>query len=108
HNAEGITLNTWPQLLDEGTMQSGEPFLAATARVPMARMSASTAAKIGVVDGQMAVVTTDQGALALQVEVVDAADDTVWLPTNSANSHVRSALAAAHGDSVRISNGGAA
>ncbi|MEY4322690.1 MAG: dehydrogenase (quinone) chain NuoG, partial [Actinomycetota bacterium] len=40
HNAEGITLNTWPQLLDEGTMQSGEPFLAATARVPMARMSA--------------------------------------------------------------------
>jgi NADH-quinone oxidoreductase subunit G len=108
HNAEGITLNTWPQLLDEGTMQSGEPFLAATARVPMARMSAATAAKVGVVDGQMAVVTTDQGALALQVEVVDAADDTVWLPTNSANSHVRSALAAAHGDSVRISNGGAA
>ncbi|MEY4348163.1 MAG: hypothetical protein RIS43_582 [Actinomycetota bacterium] len=106
--ADGITLSTWPQLLDEGTMQSGEPFLAATARVPMARMNAATAGKVGVANGQMVVVTNDHGALTLQVEIVDAADDTVWVPTNSANSHVRSALAAAHGDSVRISNGGAA
>ena len=105
---DGVTLSTWPQLLDEGTMQTGEPFLAATSRYPVARMSASTAAKAGVAEGHMVVVSTDHGALTLQTEIVDAADDTIWLPTNSANSHVRSALAAAHGAHVRLSNGGAA
>ena len=107
-SAEGVTLSTWPQLLDEGTMQTGEPFLAATSRVPMARMSATTAAAAGVADGHMVVVSTDRGALTLQTEIVDAADDTIWVPTNSANSHVRSALAVAHGETVRLSNGGAA
>jgi NADH-quinone oxidoreductase subunit G len=35
------------------------------------------------------------------------ADGVVWLPTNSPDSHVRSALGAGSGDVVRISGGNA-
>jgi NADH-quinone oxidoreductase subunit G len=105
--ASDVTLATWNQLIDEGTLQTGEPFLAATGRVPVARLSATTAAKVGVQTGSMVVLTTDSGALSLPVEIVEAADDTVWVPTNSANSHVRASLAIAHGQTVRVSNGGA-
>ena len=45
-------LASWRMLLDAGRLQDGEPHLAGTARPPVARLSAATAAEIGAADGR--------------------------------------------------------
>ncbi|MDC7122244.1 NADH-quinone oxidoreductase subunit G [Cellulomonas fimi] len=95
-------LATWHQLLDDGRLQSGEPFLAGTAKRPVARVSAATAASVGVVDGGAIAVSTDAGTITLPVVVTDMPDLVVWLPTNAPGSAVRDALHADAGDLVRI------
>lgn len=104
---DGLTLGTWNQLLDHGSMQVGEPFLAATSREPLARVSAETASAHGLSTGDTATISTAQGSISLTVQVVDGVDGTVWIPTNSEGSHVRVALGAAHGSAVTLSKGGA-
>jgi NADH-quinone oxidoreductase subunit G len=95
-------LATWHQLLDAGRLQDGEPFLAGTAKRPVARLSPATAAAVGVPDGADLVVATDAGAITLPLVVTPMADHVVWLPTASAGSQVRDALHALPGDAVRI------
>lgn len=95
-------LATWHQLLDAGRLQDGEPFLAGTAKRPVARLSPATAAAVGVADGADLVVATDAGAITLPLVVTSMADHVVWLPTASAGSQVRDALHALPGDAVRI------
>jgi NADH-quinone oxidoreductase subunit G len=95
-------LATWHQLLDAGRLQDGEPFLAGTAKRPVARLSAATAAAVGVPDGADLTVATDAGAITLPLVVTAMADHVVWLPTASAGSQVRDALHALPGDAVRI------
>ncbi len=95
-------LATWSQLLDNGRMQDGEPFLAGTARAARARMSAGTAAEAGVSDGDKVTVATELGSLTLPVEVTEMPDRVVWLPANSAGSAVRAQLAAGHGTRVTL------
>jgi NADH-quinone oxidoreductase subunit G len=73
-------LSTWRQLLDSGRMQDGEPSLAGTARPAVARMSAPTAARAGVADGDKVTVATERGSVTVPVEVVPMADHVVWLP----------------------------
>ena len=107
HAVDGVTLSTWNQLLDNGSLQSGEPFLAATAREPLARMSDATAAAHGLSTGDPVTVSTASGSVTLTVQVVDAADNTVWIPTNSEGSHARATLHAAHGSPVTLTKGGA-
>ncbi|MDF0530224.1 NADH-quinone oxidoreductase subunit G [Tsukamurella sp. 8F] len=100
-------LASWRQLLDLGRMQDGERQLAATARPPVARMSAATAAEIGAVEGSPVVVSTDHGAITLPLAVTDMPDRVVWVPRNSPGSSVFDHLAAATGDVVAIHYGGA-
>lgn len=95
-------LASWHQLLDAGHLQDGEPFLAGTAKRPVARLSAATAAAAGVRDGAPVTVATDAGAITLPAVVTDMLDHVVWLPTASAGSQVRDALRAVPGDLVRI------
>jgi NADH-quinone oxidoreductase subunit G len=76
----GAILSTWRQLLDSGSMQDGEPSLAGTARPAVARISAATAARAGLADGDKVTVTADQGSVTVPVEVVPMADHVVWLP----------------------------
>ena len=45
-------------LLDAGRLQDGEPYLAGTARPPVVRLSAATAAEIGADDGDLVTVGT--------------------------------------------------
>ena len=54
-------LATWHLLLDEGRLQDGEPYLAGTRHVPVARMSLATAVEIGAADGGPVTVSTDPG-----------------------------------------------
>jgi len=102
-DAAEALLATWHNLLDVGRMQDGEPHLAGTARPAVAKISAATAAEVGVIDGAMVSVATNRGAIRVPAEVTDMPDRVVWLPTNSAGCEVRRDLGAGHGSLVTVS-----
>jgi NADH-quinone oxidoreductase subunit G len=99
-------LATWHLLLDAGRLQDGEPWLAGTARRPVARLSADTAAEVGLQDGELLAVGTERGTLTLPLVVTDMPDRVVWLPTNQTGFAVRSTLGADAGSVVTLSRGG--
>ncbi len=100
-------LGTWRQLLDRGLLQEGDPYLMATARTAVARLSPVTASSVGVVDGGDLIVATDSGSITLPLVVTAMPDGVVWLPANSEGSTPRATLGAGPGDIVRISGGAA-
>jgi NADH-quinone oxidoreductase subunit G len=100
-------LSTWHLLLDAGRLQDGEPYLAGTAHRPVARVSAATAAEIGLADGAPLKVSTPRGEVVLAAVVTPMPDRVVWLPTNSGPSRVRVALGADNGAVVSITPAGA-
>ncbi|HYN68005.1 MAG TPA: NADH-quinone oxidoreductase subunit G [Ornithinibacter sp.] len=97
-----LVLATWRHLLDRGSLQDGEPFLAGTAPAPVARVSASTAGGLGVVDGDVLTVRAGDTTVTAPVLVSEMADHVVWLPTNSVGSDLRAALAGAPGALVSV------
>jgi NADH-quinone oxidoreductase subunit G len=101
-------LATWRLLLDNGSLQDGEPHLAGTAKAPVALLSPATAAEIGVAEGDPVTVATDRGAITLPLRLAPMPDRVVWLPANSAGSTVRPTLGAGAGAVVRIGPGDAA
>jgi NADH-quinone oxidoreductase subunit G len=92
-------------LLDEGRMQDGEPHLAGTARKPVVRLSADTAAEIGAADGDNVTVSTPRGSITLPLSITDMPDRVVWLPLNSPGSAVHRKLGVTLGSIVRIGVG---
>jgi NADH-quinone oxidoreductase subunit G len=92
----------WRMLLDAGRGQDGEPHLAGTARPPVARLAAATAAEIGAADGDPITVATDNGSITLPLAITEMAERVVWLPLNSAGSPVYEALGATPGAVVSI------
>ncbi len=99
-------LSTWRMLLDDGRLQDGEPHLAGTARPPVARLSAATAAEIDAEGAEAVTVRTDRGAITLPLLITDMPDRVVWLPMNSPGSAVLARLGAASGAVVTIEPGG--
>jgi NADH-quinone oxidoreductase subunit G len=99
-------LATWHNLLDAGRMQDGEPYLAGTARIAVARMSAATAAEADVADGGKVTVATDRGAITVPAEIAEMPDGVVWLPANSPGCAVRGTLGAGHGSTVSVRSAG--
>jgi NADH-quinone oxidoreductase subunit G len=109
-----VRLATWHQLLDNGRLQDGEPYLAGTARPVVARVSPATAAAAGLADGDKVTVASEAGSVTVPVAVTEMADGVVWLPTNggsggphpgenvSAGSAVRADLVAGHGSRVTL------
>ncbi|WP_406050615.1 NADH-quinone oxidoreductase subunit G [Kribbella sp. NBC_00889] len=104
---DSTRLATWRMLIDDSRANDGEPHLTATARTPVARISLTTARRVGVADGDELVVSTDAGSIRLPVVITPMPDNVVWLPTNSADSHVRRSLHADHGSIVTIAGGNA-
>jgi NADH-quinone oxidoreductase subunit G len=98
----------WRLLLDCGRLQDGEPYLAGTAPPPMARLSAATAAAIGVAPDQLLTVSSGRGSISLPLAITEMPDQVVWLPLNSPGSAVHRALGVTTGAVVRIEPGGAA
>jgi len=77
-------LSTWRHLLDKGSLQSGEPYLAATARVAVVRVSPATAQQLNLIDGGSATVSCcGNSASAPLIVTAGMADGVVWLPANS-------------------------
>jgi len=75
----GVTLATWKQMLDNGSMQDGDDNLRATARMPIVRVSATVYDALG----PSITVTGDRGSVTLPAVIAEIADDVVWLPANS-------------------------
>jgi NADH-quinone oxidoreductase subunit G len=98
-------LASWRMLLDAGRMQDGEPHLAGTARTPVARMSAATAAEIGAADGDPVTVGTSRGAISLPLTITEMGDRVVWLPMNSPGSSVHRQLGVTAGAVVAVTSG---
>jgi NADH-quinone oxidoreductase subunit G len=99
-------LASWHHLLDNGSLQDGDGHLAGTARTPVVRISKSTAADLGVADGDAVTVGTARGAITLPALVTDMVDGVAWVPTNSPGSTLRRTLGVAEGALVEISTGG--
>jgi NADH-quinone oxidoreductase subunit G len=96
-------LATWHQLVDAGRMQDGEPYLAATARPVVARISPEAAAAAGLHDGDKVTVESALGSVTVPLDVTEKmVDGVVWLPTNSPGSAVRAGLGAGHGSRVTL------
>ncbi|MBW3638722.1 MAG: NADH-quinone oxidoreductase subunit G [Actinobacteria bacterium] len=96
-------LASWHWLLDDGSLQDGEPFLAGTARQPRLHLSAATAAEIGAAEGFVVTVRSDRGSLSLPLVVADLPDRVVWVPMRTAVAAVRRDLRVGPGAVVQIS-----
>ncbi|MDR6863790.1 NADH-quinone oxidoreductase subunit G [Phycicoccus sp. 3266] len=98
-----VVLASWHHLLDRGSLQDGEPFLAGTAHRTLARVSPATAEAFGLADGDTVRVSGPAGAVTAPLAVTeDMVDHVVWLPTNSAGSAVRATLAVDAGAVVTL------
>lgn len=104
-----LLLASWRMLLDEGTLQDGEPFLAGTAHAAVARVCADTAAALGLADGDnVEVGLADGSSVQVPLVVTEMVDRVLWLPTNSAHCDLRAVLAAPGGHLVSVKKGGVA
>ena len=101
-------LATWHWLLDDGSLQDGEVFLAGTAKQPRLHLSATTAAEVGVAEGDLVTVSSDAGSLTLPLVLADLPDRVVWVPMRTSDAAVYRDLAVAAGSVVRLSTGSAA
>jgi NADH-quinone oxidoreductase subunit G len=101
-------LATWHNLVDDAAGTAGEPHLAASAPLPVATVSAATAAAAGVKPGGTLVVSGDGEAIELPCRIEPTAvDGVVHVPTKSPGSWVYAALGAAHGSVVKLAAGAA-
>ncbi|HLU44460.1 MAG TPA: NADH-quinone oxidoreductase subunit G [Natronosporangium sp.] len=99
-------LATWHHLIDQGSLQDGNPALAGTARPSLVRVGKQLATQLGVVDGDPVTVSTATGAITLPAQVTDLVDGVVWVPTNSPGSTVRRTLGVTAGALVDVTRGG--
>ena len=103
--AQGTTLASWRQLLDNGSLQVNEPNLSGTARKAVARINGKFANSLGVSAGDLITVSTDHGALSLNVEISDVVDNAVWLPRNAVASQSLRMLGVLNGAQVNVRKG---
>ena len=95
-------LASWHWLLDDGSLQDGEPFLAGTARRPRLHLSAATAAEVGAAEGSLVTVSSERGSLTLPLVVADLPDRVVWVPKRTPDAAVSRDLAVGTGSLVRL------
>ncbi|MFF2844819.1 NADH-quinone oxidoreductase subunit G [Streptomyces sp. NPDC058001] len=89
-------------LLDQGLLQQGDDALAGTRHAAVARLSATTAAEVGVKSGDVLAVSGSAGSTELPLLVTEMPDRVVWLPLNSTGGGVASDTGARPGELVRI------
>jgi len=106
-NAKRTVLASWHQLVDSGSLQDGEPYLAGTGKVPVARMSSATAQTLGA-SGSVRITGSVRGSITLPLAVTEGmVDGVVWVPTNSPGSAVARTLGVGAGEAVVVKGGDA-
>ncbi|MFO7243489.1 MAG: NADH-quinone oxidoreductase subunit G [Actinomycetes bacterium] len=104
--ADQLILATWHHLIDEGALQDGEPHLAGTARVAVARVSPATAQRLGTDHSILTLTGVRRGSISLPLVVTEGmVDDVVWVPTKSSGSWVAQDLGLESGDVVTVKAG---
>ena len=83
-----FTLVSWRLLLDLGTLQQGEENLAGTAKRARAHISVATAAKLGVRESDLVLISSERGSIELPISIREIADNLIWVPRNSEGSQV--------------------
>jgi NADH-quinone oxidoreductase subunit G len=105
--AGAAVLASWHLLVDGGALQDGEPHLAGTGRIAVARVSPATAATLGSA-GVVRVSGAARGSITLPVVATEGmVDGVVWLPTNSPGSNVARTLGVWPGAIVTVKGVGA-
>lgn len=99
-------VSSWRHLIDAGTLQEGEPYLAATAREVAAIVSAELLASLG--SPETVKVTGPNGSIVLPAARGDIAEGVVHLPMRSVGCSIYADLGVRPGELVAISAGGAA
>jgi NADH-quinone oxidoreductase subunit G len=100
-DGNAAVLATWRMALDESRALDGEPYLQATARAAVARMSPRTAEVAGITSA--AEISNDRGSITLPTVVdPEMVDGVVWLPTRAPGLGIPQHLAATAGDLVWI------
>jgi NADH-quinone oxidoreductase subunit G len=82
-----LRLATWKLLVDDGRMLDGEEYLKATGRRPVALVSETTLAELGLTGGQRVTLSGWSSSTTLPVAVADLPDGVVWAPTTRAWGH---------------------
>jgi NADH-quinone oxidoreductase subunit G len=106
HGTGSAVVSSWRALIDAGTMQEGEPYLAATARLVAATLPATTLAALGM--PQTVTVAGPAGSIVLPAVAGDVADGVVHLPMRSVGCSIHEDLGVRPGELVTITAGGAA
>ncbi|WP_165217445.1 NADH-quinone oxidoreductase subunit G [Schaalia sp. ZJ1691] len=97
-------LATHKPMIDAGRLQDGAPWLAGSARQPVALVSAQTLALVGIHEGERLTLTTERGSITLPAVVADLPDHVAWVPECSTQSLVHMSLGPA-GSHVALSSG---
>ncbi len=100
-----VILSTWHLLLDEGALQQGEEHLAGTQRPTVAHLSHKTAQENGLATDDLVIISNSNGSISIKLEVIEMANDVIWIPSNSKDSKVKLKLSAKDGDLVSIQKG---
>ncbi|MEN9324796.1 MAG: hypothetical protein RL414_550 [Actinomycetota bacterium] len=95
-------LHSWRQLIDLGSLQSGEENLANTSRPTVAVISASRASALGVANGDSVKISHAQGSTTLPVQIEEIADGHIWIPRNSVGSQPLVTFGAVSGTQVTV------
>ena len=99
--ASSITLASWHHLVDEGSLQDGEPYLAGTGRISVARISPATAERLGI-GATITIKGAARTTIELPVVITEMADDVVWVPAKSPGSWVARDLGVEPGATVTV------
>ncbi len=103
-----LVLATWRHLLDRGSLQDGEPFLAGTAPTAGGPRLEGDRRGAGRRRGRLVTVRAGEQAVTAPVIVDEMADHVIWLPTNSTGCDLRAAFAGAPGALVSVTKEGQA
>jgi NADH-quinone oxidoreductase subunit G len=101
-SGDKLILTSWRQLLDLGSLQMGEANLAGTARKAVAYISEGRAAKIGVSEGDLVKISSEQGSINLPVAIAQMSDENIWAPRNSEGSQLISTLGFVSGEVTAV------
>ena len=101
-SGDKLLLTSWRQLLDLGSLQMGEANLAGTARKAVAYISEGRAAKIGVSEGDLVRISSEQGSINLPVAIAQMSDENIWAPRNSEGSQLISTLGFVSGEVTAV------
>jgi NADH-quinone oxidoreductase subunit G len=100
---EGPVLASWRMNLDGGRLQDGEPHLAGTAKADLAYLSGATAARYGLIPGDVIGLSGPDGAVRVPLAVAEMVDGVVWAPGRLAGRSTTATLGVRVGGRVTVS-----